>query len=107
VAELVTVSVLTAKAGQRSSVLDALRDDIEPTHREEGVLRFALLEFVDDPLKLVVIEVYRHNEDLDRHYETQHLKTVAAVLPDLLEVPVEIIHTTPIPVGDAQKGTLD
>ena len=35
------------------------------------------------------------------------LKTLAAVLPDLLEVPVEIIHTTPIPVGDAQKGTLN
>jgi quinol monooxygenase YgiN len=106
-AELVVVSHLTVKPGQRDRVLDALRDDLATAHAEDGVVRFAVHEVIDDPQKLVVIEVFRTKSDLAVHYDTDAFKKIADLLPDLLDGDVEVIQTAPIPMGDPVKGILD
>jgi quinol monooxygenase YgiN len=107
VAELVVVSHLTVKPGCRDKVLDALRDDLATAHGEEGVVRFAVHQVIDDPLKLVVIEVFRRNADLAVHYATDAFQTISELLPDLLDGDVDVIRTEPIPMGDPVKGILD
>jgi quinol monooxygenase YgiN len=106
-AELVVVSHLTVKPGCRGEVLDALRDDLATAHGEEGVVRFAVHQVVDDPQKLVVIEVFRAKADLAVHYDTDAFKKIVDLLPGLLEGDVDVIETEPIPMGDPVKGILD
>jgi quinol monooxygenase YgiN len=105
-AELVVVSHLTVKPGCRDEVLDALRDDLATAHGEEGVVRFAVHQVIDDPQKLVVIEVFRAKADLAVHYDTDAFKKIVELLPALLERDVDVIQTEPIPMGDSVKGTL-
>ena len=106
-AELVVVSHLTVKPGKRDLVLDALRDDLATAHGEEGVVRFAVHQVIDEPEKLVVIEVFRTKADVDVHYQTDAFKKIVEILPDLLEGDVDVIQTEPIPIGDPVKGVLE
>jgi quinol monooxygenase YgiN len=107
VAELVVVSLLRAKPGRREEVVEALRDDLKTAHREAGVLRFAVHGVIDDPDRLVVVEVFRNAADLDAHYETEAFKHIVEILPDLIVGDVEVVRTVPVPIGDPHKGVLD
>lgn len=50
----------------------ATRDNAGNSVREEGILRFDVLQQKDDPCRFVLVEVYRRVEDQAAHRETAH-----------------------------------
>jgi quinol monooxygenase YgiN len=104
--ELLVVSLLTPRKGSRDTVIAMLREELPQCHGEPGVVRFALHEDHNDPRRLIVIEAYRHADDLEAHYTTPYFAKIAEELPPLLDGPVQIIRAVPVPVGVDPKSTL-
>jgi quinol monooxygenase YgiN len=51
---------------------DAARKNAEGSVREPGVLRFDVMQQVDDPTRFVLVEVYRDAQAVLAHKETAH-----------------------------------
>jgi (4S)-4-hydroxy-5-phosphonooxypentane-2,3-dione isomerase len=52
--------------------LQATIDNARHSLQEPGVARFDVLQSVEDPARITLVEVYRHPDDVARHKETEH-----------------------------------
>lgn len=71
---------IQVKEGDRDAFVDATRTNAEASRREAGVFRFKLMEFRDDPLRFLLVEIYRDDQAPAAHKETAHYKTWAAAV---------------------------
>ena len=46
--------------------------NVKNSLQEEGIARFDFIERLDDPVRFVLVEVYRQPEDAAKHKETEH-----------------------------------
>ncbi len=67
----------------RALILDNARNSA----REEGVLRFDVLEEKEDPTRFLLVEVYRTPEDHAKHRETAHYARFKAGAEDMMATP--------------------
>ncbi len=50
----------------------ATKDNASHSLQEEGVLRFDVIQQVDNPTHFVLVEAYRTLEDNEKHRQTEH-----------------------------------
>lgn len=82
----VLLVTLRIKPEDAESFISLTRENVRETIKEEGVVRFDLIQEVDRPGEFVLFEVYRRPEDHGKHRETAHYKKwSAAVEPMMLE----------------------
>lgn len=55
--------------------------------REPGIVRFDVLQQLDDPTRFVLIEVYRTEQDPARHKETSHYATWRDTVAEMMAEP--------------------
>lgn len=55
--------------------------------KEEGVIRFDVIQQKDDPARFVLVEVYRTPDDPGRHKETMHYQTWRDTVADMMAEP--------------------
>jgi quinol monooxygenase YgiN len=55
--------------------------------REPGVARFDVVQELDDPCRLALLEVYRTEADAARHRDTAHYATWRDTVADMLVAP--------------------
>jgi quinol monooxygenase YgiN len=84
------VAKLQARAGKEETLRKALEGLIEPTKKEKGCRRYALMQDRQNPLVITVLEEWETNADLDTHLALPHLQKLFAQLPELLAAPPEI-----------------
>ena len=58
--------------GHEAAFVAATRENARQSVREPGVVRFDVVQQLDDPTRFVLVEVYRTAEDPARHKETAH-----------------------------------
>ncbi|MCC6831858.1 MAG: antibiotic biosynthesis monooxygenase [Thermoleophilia bacterium] len=97
---------ITAKPGHEAEVEAAFRALLEPTHAEDGCLRYALHRVAGSPGQLLFVEHWASREALDAHLSTDHLVNVGRVTEGLLTGPVELTFLEPVPGGDAALGSI-
>ncbi len=91
-----TVAVITAKPGSQDKVREAMQGLVEPTRAEEGNISYELSESVAEPGTFVTIEEWNDPSDLDKHMETEHIRSALAVLGSELAAPPAIHPLKPI-----------
>ena len=64
--------------------------------REPGIVRFDVIQQVDDPTRFVLVEVYRSAEDPARHKETSHYATWRDTVADMMAEPRSSVKYTNI-----------
>ena len=69
-----SVSVLV-KTGYEENFIKATKINHQNTLKEMGNLRFDVLQSAEDPCLFTLYEVYRSEEAVMAHKETQHYKT--------------------------------
>jgi quinol monooxygenase YgiN len=106
VGQLVVVSQIKTKPGQTQAAIDALQEELEESHGEEGILKFALHQSPEDPTRLLMVEVYRDEADLDVHYQQPHFAKLVARLDELFDGVPTADRYVPLAFGDAAKGLL-
>lgn len=105
-AAVVVVAILEATPEGLDDAVDAVTTCIEETHKEEGCLSYALHRDTGNPNKLVMVERWRSQEDLDAHGKTPHIAALFGALAGKLAGAPVLVFTTPEPVGDPAKGIL-
>ena len=59
-------------AGSEQAFRDATLANAEASRREPGILRFDVLQDRDDPLRFVLVEIYRDQAAAAAHKQTGH-----------------------------------
>lgn len=103
--EVVVVAQFTARPGSETALEKALLAAIEPTHIEEGCIRYALHRSIEKPDVYCFIERWRSRADLDEHLKRGHIKTLFAKLDELTDdSSLEVLEA--LPHGQAEKGQI-
>jgi quinol monooxygenase YgiN len=55
--------------------------------KEPGIARFDVLQQQDDPTRFLLVEIYRTAEATAAHKQTNHYKTWAETVADMMAVP--------------------
>jgi quinol monooxygenase YgiN len=103
--EVVVVGAFKMKAGKEQEGLELLQGLIEPTHREDGCILYALHRGTDDPGRLAFIERWASREQLDAHLQTEHVQTLLARAEQPWDE-VDITVYEAVPGGEPAKGAL-
>jgi quinol monooxygenase YgiN len=106
VSEIVVVGSFTAQPGKQAEAAESFKALIEPTHREEGCILYALHRGVDDPSRLAFVERWASREALDAHLASPHIQEVLGRVEELFGDSADIVVYEPLPGGDAKKGSI-
>jgi quinol monooxygenase YgiN len=79
------VGIITAKPGKRDAFLAAAREHAEASRREPGCFYFELAPIPEHPDKLLLAEGFVDEAAHRAHEDTDHMRALWAVMPDLLE----------------------
>jgi quinol monooxygenase YgiN len=104
--EVVVVGSFTARPGKEAEAVEAFKALVEPTHREEGCILYALHQGVDDARRLAFVERWASRELLDAHLQSAHVKTVLERVEEIFGDSADIVVYEPLPGGDTNKGSL-
>jgi (4S)-4-hydroxy-5-phosphonooxypentane-2,3-dione isomerase len=75
------------KPGAEEALREATRANAEASRREPGVVRFDLLGDRDDPLRFVLVEIYRDAAAAAAHKETAHYAAWRDAVAELMAEP--------------------
>jgi len=78
--------------------LQATIDNARHSLQETGVARFDVLQSVEDPARITLVEVYRHPDDVARHKETEHYARWSRAVADWFAEPrTRSVHRNAFP----------
>lgn len=79
---------------------------MEPTHREEGCILYALHQGVDDSRRLAFVERWESRESLDAHLSSSHVQDVLTRVEELFGESGDIVVYEALSGGETTKGSL-
>jgi (4S)-4-hydroxy-5-phosphonooxypentane-2,3-dione isomerase len=75
----------------KAEFVDAFRaasiENARNSVKEPGVVRFDVIQQVDDPTRFVLVEVYRTADDPGRHKETSHYRAWRDTVAEMMAYP--------------------
>jgi quinol monooxygenase YgiN len=104
--EVVVVGSFKALPGKEAEAAEAFRALVEPTHREDGCVLYALHRGADDPRRLAFVERWASRELLDAHLRSPHIAAVLERAEELFGDDADIVVYEPLPGGETKKGSL-
>jgi quinol monooxygenase YgiN len=72
--------------------LDVYAELVDATRREPGCLSYELLQRLDDPTRLLLVEEWSSQDDLDAHTHTEHFVRLVAVLASLEQAEEAVLY---------------
>lgn len=88
--QITVIARLTAKPGFESKLEELLKNLIEPTRKEAGCINYTLHLDLENAGVFYFYENWRSQQDLDRHFETPHLKQALEIAPEILAEPLKL-----------------
>jgi quinol monooxygenase YgiN len=76
---------ITLKADKAEQFMAAARHDAQESAKETGCLRFEVFQHADDPLRLVVMEMYASEAALEHHRQQPHVDVWRAAVKECTE----------------------
>lgn len=87
---LTVVARIEARPGKEQEVRNELTKLLSPTRAEQGCLHYELHESAERPGLFLFYETWSDESALRAHFETPHLRNLAARTEELLVRPAEI-----------------
>jgi quinol monooxygenase YgiN len=100
------VAIMTAQPGKEHELEVALRALVAASHADAGCVKYALHRAADDPAKLVIVEKWASQADLEAHGANPQLAAFGQAAAGLLAGMPTLVFMQPLAEGDAAKGTL-
>ncbi len=104
--EVVVVGSFKINPGKEEQALQAFKALVEPTHREDGCILYALHRGTDDPARLTFIERWESRELLDAHLKSDHVSALLERSEELWGNNGEITVYEAVPADELTKGSL-
>ncbi len=93
------VSVLV-KEGHEEDFIKATRENREGTRKEPGNIRFDILQEEDDKSKFLLLEVYKSDDAVKEHKNTEHYQKWRETVSPWMAKPREGIKYFPVEPED-------
>jgi quinol monooxygenase YgiN len=91
-AELKIVATIVAKPQFQDELLKVFHAVVDETRKEDGNVSYELHQDINNPLKYIILEVWKSQDAINLHNESAHFKAfVAAVEGKTDSLTVEII----------------
>ena len=88
--QITVVAMFLAKPDKIAPVHEALMALVELTRREQGCINYDLHQNSDDPRRFVFYENWACMDDLEKHRESAHLKTLVKQADELFAEPADV-----------------
>lgn len=86
------VASLAIQPGHEADARRALKQAVQQTQSENGCLRYELFEDLQDPLKMVMLEVWQDSAALQAHAQGSAFKTLVAAIGDTVRIDVTTLR---------------
>ena len=100
---VVAVATITPKPGEEDAVREAILTALPKVHAEPGCELYALHEGRGN---FVIVERWESVDAMKVHGSAEALTELGAALAGKLEGGIDVRRLTPVPAGDAAKGTV-
>ena len=87
---ITVVAMFRARPGKETELRAALTELLAPTRREAGCLNYDMHVSADDPSKFLFHENWASRAQLDAHFQSVHLQTLAPRVNELCLEPPQI-----------------
>jgi quinol monooxygenase YgiN len=104
--EVVLLVSLVARDGKEAAAEAFLCALLEPTHREDGCLLYALHRSTEDPRRFAFVERWASRDLLERHLASQHIQRALEQVEELFTQGPDLAYYDAVPGGKAHKGSL-
>nr|WP_239522915.1 putative quinol monooxygenase [Geodermatophilus normandii] len=95
---MVIVSSATAAPGRRDELVAAARAVAAATRSDHGCLAYAFSADLDDPDRILGLEIWADQIALDAHMAHPHTEAFLAAVPDLVAGPPDMtVHEVIVP----------
>jgi quinol monooxygenase YgiN len=94
--ELTVIARAVAQPGKGDELERELRACVEPTRQEAGNLHFELHRSLERPEEVVAIERWASKEDHERHFETEHIRSLIERTQPIMAGPPEVEVYAPL-----------
>ncbi|KXS17306.1 hypothetical protein M427DRAFT_54607 [Gonapodya prolifera JEL478] len=95
-AQIRVAALIPAKAGHEEMLIAALKDLVQVSNTQDGVLEYQLSQDTKNPTRFWMIESYRDKASLDAHMASDVFKNAGPLLGPLLDGEIKINVLTPV-----------
>ena len=95
-----------SEAGKEAEAEKLLTDLLEPSHREEGCILFALHRGIDAPRLFAFVERWATRELNEKHLTSEYFQSQLKLVPELFSEGPNVTYYEAVPGGDPEKGSL-
>jgi len=81
----IVVAVARARSGKEQELKAHLEGVARASWDESGVVTYAVHQIVDSPGEFMMVEVYASDAAFEDHLATDHVASILADMPDLIE----------------------
>jgi autoinducer 2-degrading protein len=85
---------VTARLKIKKTMLDeaarGLKELAAKTRKEPGCIKYELHRCLDDDTMLLIYEVWKQKDDIDKHFETAHFKAWRKLSQDMTAEPTQV-----------------
>lgn len=89
------VATITVKAEYKEDMIKVLHEVVDKTRQEEGNISYDLNVSVENPLRFVILEVWKSAEAIETHNQSAHFKAFVDAIKGRIES-LDIETVTPI-----------
>jgi quinol monooxygenase YgiN len=82
---IVITAILKGKPGIENQLYEALQQVVQPSRNDSGCIKYQLHKSVDEEGVFVFYEVWRDEESLKKHIESDHYKVYRQQAEQLVE----------------------
>lgn len=80
------IATIVAKENHENEVLSACKAMIEPSHKDEGCIQYEFHKDTTQPRTFIFFEIWKDQNAIDKHNETEHMKAFVENLKDKIEL---------------------
>ncbi|MCK9782880.1 MULTISPECIES: putative quinol monooxygenase [Enterobacterales] len=80
------IATIVAKENHENEVLSACKAMIKPSHKDEGCIQYELHKDTTQPRTFIFFEIWKDQNAIDKHNETEHMKAFVENLKDKIEL---------------------
>ncbi|NDV54545.1 antibiotic biosynthesis monooxygenase [Parabacteroides sp. 52] len=89
--ELTIVAHVTVKSAYKDDLMKAFKTVVDATRKEAGNVSYVLLEDVNNPLKFTFVEVWKSQEAIDIHNNSDHFKAFVKAVEGKADLEVSVL----------------
>jgi len=103
---LTFIGTARAKPGQAGNLEREMRATVAATHAEPGCIHYSMHQSLQDPDVFIFIERWASKADLDRHFESDHVKSLIERTQSMMDgMPeMQMFQMVDIPEYDQSKS---